>query len=148
MKYLDDFQVGQVFKFRSKPLSKEQIIGFAQDWDPQLLHTDESYAQGIHGGLIASGFQTILIVFEPVMRELMVDVANIGGIGFDKLRWLRPLRPDEPLDVEIVINSVTPSKTKPDRGVMKYAIRARNPAGEIIFSTEVPVMIQRKKGNA
>jgi len=145
MKYLDDFSVGQVFEFRSAPLTKQQIMGFAQEWDPQRLHTDEAYAEGVHGGLIASGFQTLLIVFKPIMQDLMVDVANIGGIGFDQLRWLRPVRPEEPLNIRIEIQSVTPSRSKPDRGVLVYTLEARNPAGEMVMSVETPVMIQRRK---
>ena len=148
MKYLEDFYAGQVFDFRSKPLTKDQIMGFAHEWDPQRLHIDEDYAKGIHGGLIASGFQTMLVVFEPVMRELMVGVANIGGIGFNTLRWLRPVHPDEALDIRLVVDSVTPSRSKPDRGVLKYTLEAFNPAGEKVFSTETPVMIQRGKGNS
>jgi len=118
---------------------------FAHEWDPQRLHIDEAYAREMHGGLIASGFQTMLMVFQPVMSDLMVGVANIGGIGFDNLRWLKPLRPDEPLDVRIVVESVTPSRSKPDRGVMKYRLEARNPDEEIIFSTETLVMMKRRE---
>jgi len=146
MKYLDDFYEGQVFNFRTAPLSAEQIKTFAREWDPQELHLNEDYASPIHGSLIASGFQTILMVFQPVMHELMTDVANIGGLGFDNLRWLKPLRPNEALDVTILVESVTLSRSKPDRGVMKYTIDAKNPAGEVIFKAEVPVMIQRKEG--
>ena len=116
MKYLEDFSVGQVFEFRSAPLTKQQIMEFAQEWDPQRLHTDEAYAEGIHGGLIASGFQTLLTVFKPIMQDLMVDVANIGGIGFDQLRWLRPVRPQEPLNIRIEVQSLVPSRSKPVKG--------------------------------
>lgn len=144
MKYLDDFRQGQVFRFRSAPMSAAAIKAFAEEWDPQRLHTDEDYATRIHGGLIASGFQTMLEVFKPVVKELLVDVANIGGIGFDKLRWLRPVHPDEPLDIEMTVNSVTPSRSKPDRGVMHYTLSARNSRGEVVFSADTPVMIQRK----
>ena len=144
MKYLEDFQPGQVFRFRSDPMSSDEIMAFAQKWDPQRIHLDEEYAATIHGGLIASGFQTMLKVFKPIMVELMSDVANIGGIGFDKLRWLRPVRPGEALDVEIEINSVTPSRSKPDRGVLNYSLRAMNPHGEVVFVTDTPVMIKRR----
>ena len=147
MRYLEDFHPGQVFRFTSAPMSTESIKAFALEWDPQRLHTDEDYAAGIHGGLIASGFQTMLEVFKPIMAELMVDVANIGGIGFDNLRWLRPVRPNEPLDIEMTVNSVTPSRSKSDRGVMHYSLTARNPKGEIVFSTDTPVMIQRKNND-
>ena len=146
MKYLEDFSVGQVLKFKAAGLSAAQIKEFAEEWDPQQLHLDEEYASTIHGSLIASGFQTMMIVFQPVMRELMPDVANIGGMGFNNLRWLQPLRPNEDLDVQLVIDSLTPSRSKPDRGVLQYTLEARNPAGDVIFRTEVPVMIKRKNG--
>ncbi|MEW6167802.1 MAG: MaoC family dehydratase [Pseudomonadota bacterium] len=144
MKYLEDFQPGQIYRFRAEPLSKEEIIAFAQEWDPQRLHTDEAYATGIHGSLIASGFQTLLQVFKPVMRNMMTDVANIGGLGFDSLKWLRPVRPGEALDVELEVSSVTPSKTKPDRGVMTYTLRAMNPAGQVVFTVDTGAMVKRR----
>ena len=147
MKYLEDFAPGQVFHFRTAPLTAESIKAFAHEWDPQRLHTDEEYATAIHGSLIASGFQTLLEVFKPVMSELMVGVANIGGMGFDHLRWLRPVRPDEPLDLEMTVNSITPSRSKPDRGVMHYTLNAKNPKGEVVFTTDSPVMIQRKRND-
>jgi acyl dehydratase len=148
LKYLDDFEPGQVFHFRGAPMSAQSIKVFAQEWDPQRLHTDEDYATAIHGSLIASGFQTLLEVFKPVVMDLMTDMANIGGMGFDNLRWLLPVRPDEPLDIEMTINSVTPSKSKPDRGVLHYTLSARNPKGEVVFSTDAPVMMQRKRNDA
>ena len=147
MKYLEDFAPGQVFRFHSEPMSKEAIIAFAEEWDPQRLHTDEDYATAIHGSLIASGFQTVLEVFKPVVTELMVDVANIGGMGFENLRWLLPVRPDEPLDIEMTINSVTPSKSKPDRGVLHYTLSVRNPKGEVVLSADVPLMMKRKRND-
>lgn len=147
MKYLEDFAPGQVFHFRSAPMSADAIMAFANEWDPQRLHTDEEYATALHGSLIASGFQTMLEVFKPIMTEFMVDIANIGGIGFDNLRWQRPVRPDEPLDVELTVNSVTPSKSKPDRGILRYTLSAKNPGGEVVFSTDTPVMIQRKQND-
>ncbi|WP_026757565.1 MaoC family dehydratase [Sediminimonas qiaohouensis] len=147
MKYLEDFEPGQVFRFRSAPMSADAIKAFAREWDPQRLHTDEDYATTVHGSLIASGFQTMLEVFRPIMTGFMVDVANIGGMGFDNLRWVRPVRPDEPLDIELKINSVTPSRSKPGRGVLNYSINAKNPKGEIVFTTENPVMVQRKQND-
>lgn len=147
MKYLDDFESGQVFHFRSAPMSAQSIKAFAQEWDPQRLHTDEDYATAIHGSLIASGFQTVLEVFKPVVTDLMTGMANIGGMGFDNLRWLLPVRPDEPLDIEMTINSVTPSKSKPDRGVMHYTLSARNPKGEVVLSADAPLMMKRKRND-
>lgn len=144
MKYLEDFQPGQIYRFRAEPLSKEEIIAFAHEWDPQRLHTDENYAVSVHGSLIASGFQTMLQVFKPVMHGMMPEIANIGGLGFDSLRWPRPVRPGEALDIELEVSSVKPSKSKPDRGVLAYALRAMNSAGQVVFTADTPVMIKRR----
>lgn len=144
MKFLEDFVPGQTFEFRTAPVSASMMMEFARRWDPQAMHTDMDHAAEIHGGLIASGFQTLLLVFEPVTKDLMTGVANIGGLGFENLRWPRPLRPDQSLDVKIRVNSVRPSRSKPDRGVLHYTLTATNDAGETVLTTDVPVMIKRR----
>jgi acyl dehydratase len=143
MTYLEDFSVGQAFKYRSAPSTKQQLIELAIKWDPQHLYTDEAYAEGIHGRLIASGFQILLMVFELVMRELIIGAANIGGIAFDRLRRLRPLHSEKLLNFEIQF--VTSSRSKPDGGVFNYTLEARNLVGEVVMNVETPVMIQRRK---
>lgn len=144
MKYLEDFQQSQIYGFRAEPLSKEEIVAFAQEWDPQRLHTDENDATAIHGSVIASGFQTMLQAFKPVMSDMMPEIANIGGLGFDLVKWPRPMRPGEALDIELEVSSVTPPKSKPDRGVLAYTLRAMNPAGQVVFTADTPVMIKRR----
>jgi acyl dehydratase len=144
VKYLEDFKVGQIFAFRTPPLSKDEIILFAREWDPQRLHTDEDYARQIHGGLIASGFQTLLLVFRPIMRDFMTGVANIGGLGFERLCWNMPVRPNEPLDITLEMQAIQPSRSKPDRGVIGYRVEARNMAGEPVLTVDTAAMVKRK----
>jgi acyl dehydratase len=144
VKFLEDFKVGQIFAFRAPPLSEDEIISFAREWDPQRLHTDEDYARQIHGGLIASGFQTLLLVFRPIMRDFMAGIANIGGLGFERLSWNAPVRPNEPLDITLKMQAIRPSRTKPDRGVISYCVEARNMAGELVLTVDTAVMVKRK----
>ena len=144
MRYLEDFSPGQVYRFRSAPMSADSIKAFAKEWDPQRLHTDEYYAKQIHGGLIASGFQTLLLVFRPIMRDFMTGVANIGGLGFERLSWNAPVRANEPLDVTLKMQAVRPSQTKPDRGVVSYRVEARNMAGEPVLTVDTAAMVKRK----
>lgn len=148
MKHLEDLEAGQVFTFRTPPMTKEEIVSFAEQWDPQRLHTDEHYATTIHGGLIASGFQTLLFVFRPVVGEFLTGVANIGGLGFERLSWNAPVHPNEPLDVRMEMLAVKPSRSKPDRGVISYRIEASNPAGDVVMSVDSAVMIKRRGSQA
>lgn len=143
MNYLEDFAPGQVLEFTTEPVSADEIKAFARQWDPQPLHLDEDHATRLHGSLIASGFHTMLLVYKPIIEQVMARTANLGGLGFDNLRWHHPLRPDEPLSVRIEITGVRPSRSKPDRGVLSYHLSATNPAGQLVFSADVPVMLKR-----
>lgn len=144
MKFLEDFSVDDSFVFEAEPMSSVDIMAFAQDWDPQRLHTDVDYARAMHGSLIASGFQTMLHVFRPILRDLMTTMENIGRLGFNDLRWLRPVRPDEPLAVLFTVTGLTPSRSKPDRGVLAYRVEARNPEGDLVLTVDTAAMIRRK----
>ena len=61
--HYEDFPVGTVIPFGTYHLSKEQVIEFASEWDPQPMHLDEEAAKrSVLGGLAASGWQTSAIV--------------------------------------------------------------------------------------
>jgi len=62
---LDEFTIGQVFKTKPFKLTKEEIMGFAEEFDPQYMHLDEEKAQqGRFNGIIASGIHTIALSFK------------------------------------------------------------------------------------
>lgn len=147
MKYLEDFAPGDVFTFQTPGASAEEVIAFGETWDPQRLHTDPEYAKTVHGDLIASGFQTLLYVFRPLMSELMPGVANIGGLGLDNLRWERPWHPDTPLKVTMEVLDVTTSRSKPDRGIMSYRVTGRDHDGHVVLVTDANVMMSRRSGS-
>ena len=42
--YWEDFPVGAVREFGGKTLSKEDIVRFAREYDPQPFHVDEEAA--------------------------------------------------------------------------------------------------------
>jgi len=61
---LDEFTIGQVFETKSLKLTKEDIMRFAKEFDPQYMHLDEGKAkQGRFNGIIASGIHTMAISF-------------------------------------------------------------------------------------
>jgi len=142
--YLEDFQLGQVLTFETLSMSADDIKTFARRWDPQRLHLDTDFATALHGSLIASGFQTLLYVFEPLVENVFAKMSNVGGLGFDNLRWTKPVRPDEVLTVRMEITGATPSRSKPDRGVLSYTITARNAEDTLVFNVDASTMIHRK----
>ena len=59
MKYFEDFPPGTLIDCGSRMVSKEEIIRFAREFDPQPFHIDEAAAAKTHfGGVVASGWHS------------------------------------------------------------------------------------------
>ena len=94
----------------------------------------EVAAAGPYEGLIASGFQTLLIAFRLFYQEKIINACSMGSPGFDELRWLLPVRPGDNLRVEAEVLEMRPSSSKPDRGILKMAYATKNQHGETVMT--------------
>lgn len=147
--YLDDLKPGDRFVSPSGyTLTESDIIDFALRYDPQPFHIDVNAAkETAFGGLISSGFQTLAIGFRVIYSTGFITTANLGGAGVDDLRWLRPVRPGDTLRSTAEIKEVTPSKSKPDRGTVKYVLTVSNQHNEpVLIGTFVIVVKRRREG--
>ena len=145
--WLEDFAPGQRFRTRGATLSEAQILDFAWTHDPQPFHIDkEAAAASPYGGIIASGFQTLLVSFRLIYQERIINAASLGSPGIDELRWLKPVRPGDTLHVEGEVLEVTPSRSKPDRGMVVVAYTIGNQAGEAVMTYRTMHLLQRRPG--
>ncbi|MBB1489004.1 MaoC family dehydratase [Oceanospirillum sediminis] len=143
-RYLDDFTEGEVIKGPGFTLSEGQILDFALTYDPQPFHIDnQAAAEGPYGGLIASGFQTLALCFRMIVQSGVFQTVSMGGPGIDELRFLAPVRPGDTITPSATILSVTPSRSKPDRGVLKIQFRGYNQHGDEVISFIVIMMGRR-----
>ncbi len=116
----DDLTVGQAFDFGTLVMTQDEILEFANRYDPQPFHVDAAAAAGgPFGGLIASGLHTLSAVFGHMIRTGVLAKVSLGGAGME-VAWPAPVRPGDTLAVTGVIESLTPSRSKPDRGVAKF----------------------------
>lgn len=130
-RYFDDFKVGERFTTPGVTLTESLIIDFAMRYDPQPFHIDiEAAKESNYGGLIASGFQSLALGFRMVLETGLFRVCGMGSPGFDELRWLKPVRPGDTLHTEIEVVEKTPSRSKPDRGMLRVKYRIKNQRGE------------------
>jgi acyl dehydratase len=121
--YLEDFAVGQVFSTGRLQIDADQIKSFAREFDPQPYHLDEEAARkSVFGGLAASGWHTAALTMRLLVDGEFRPAGGILGVGFDELSWPRPVRPGDELHVKSEVLEVRPSKSRPDRGL----IRVRN----------------------
>ncbi len=117
MKYFEDFPVGFSLTTSTVTLSEADIIAFAREHDPQPFHIDpEAAADTVYGGVIASGFQTLIAGFKLWLAEGGWAEASMGSPGLDELRWLRPVRPGAVLRMTATVVASRPSSKSADRG--------------------------------
>jgi acyl dehydratase len=141
--YLDDLSVGQRFQSASRTVSAHDIKQFAAEYDPQPFHLDEAAAaHTIFGGLAASGWHTAAIT----MRLIVDSVTLAGGVlgaGGD-VTWPRPTRPGDTLQVTSTITELIPSRSKPDRGIVKMRSETRNQHGEVVQELKATLVVHRR----
>jgi acyl dehydratase len=143
--YLDDLAIGDRFESGGYTFTESSIVDFAFLYDPQPFHIDRPAADASHfGGLIASGFHTLAVAFRLIYQTGFVRDASMGGPGMDELRWLKPVRPGDTLRCRAEVVEVTPSRSKPDRGILKLALTALNQADEATMTVTFIILLKRQ----
>jgi len=133
VRYFEDFAPGQVFDLGSHEFSREEIVGFARQWDPQLFHVDEdAAAESAFGGLVASGWHTACAFMRLYVDGLLLDSASMGSPGLAELRWLVPVRPGDVLRGTAAVTDVAPSSVRADRGTVFLRFEMHNTRQELV----------------
>ena len=143
--YFDDFKPGDRFESAGKTLSESEILEFAYRYDPQPIHMDVgAAADGPYGGLIASGFQTLVVAFRMLWQTGVFNASSLGSPGMDEMRWLKPVRPGDTLRAVIEVIESRPSKSKPDRGVCRVKWDVLNQHDEVVMiMTTIQILARR-----
>jgi acyl dehydratase len=144
-RYFEDFAPGDVLELGSRTITKEAIVAFAREFDPQVFHLDEEAAkQTIYGGLLASGWHTTSIMMRILCDGLLRDTVSLGSPGVDELRWLRPVRPGDTLSVRMTVLESLPSRSKRDRGLIRSLLEMRNQHGEVVVTIKGLSLLGRR----
>ncbi len=134
MRYWEDFRDGEVFELGSRTVTREAIVDFAAQWDPQPFHLDEhAGAQSSFGGLVASGWHTASLCMRLYVDALLHDAASQGSPGLEELRWTAPVRPGDTLTVRLTVLEARPSSTNPGRGTLLLRWEATNQDGVLVL---------------
>jgi acyl dehydratase len=142
--YLDDLRVGQRFASATHVIDAAQIKAFARQFDPQPFHLDEEVAKAsLFGGLVASGWHTAAITMRLQVDSGLPIAGGIVGIG-GEMSWPRPTRPGDTLSVVSEILEVTPSRSRPDRGVVRMRSETRNQRNEVVQILDAKLFVPRR----
>ncbi|MEC8426835.1 MAG: MaoC family dehydratase [Pseudomonadota bacterium] len=132
--FFDDLEIGQTFDMGGAVLSKEKIIEFAKEYDPQIFHLDEEVGTAILGGLAASGWQTAALCQRMLVDHFLDDVACMASPGVENLNFVRPVFADDPLTGTTTIAEKRLSKSNPSKGLVKLKGEVKNSKGEVVLS--------------
>ena|SRR5438067_9157724 len=142
MRYLEDFEAGQVFELGEETIREEEILEFARRFDAQPFHVDREAARGsMYGGLIASGWHTASFFMGLLVRGMLHEVASLGSPGLDELRWLKPVRPGDRLRGRLTVLETRASTRHADRGLITCMGELFNQSDERVLSIRWPAMI-------
>ena len=143
--YLEDLKPGQRFRTGSHLLTRDEIMSFARDYDPQPFHTDPEAAEhSFFGGLAASGWHTAAITMRLQVESGPALAGGMIGASVE-LSWPRPTRPGDILHVDSEILEVTASRTKPDRGFITLKSETKNQKDEVLQIQTSKLLVWRRK---
>jgi acyl dehydratase len=143
--YLEDYAVGQIYWSGRKRVDKGEIIAFAKEFDPQYYHLDEEAAKrSPFQGLAASGWHTAGMTMRLLVDGEFRPAGGILGVGFDDLSWPRPVRPGDELRVKSEVLEVRPSKSKPDRGMIRVKNTTLNQNDEVVQMFTGNLLVPRR----
>ena len=146
--FLDDLRVGQRFNSGSHAVDEAQIKAFAGQFDPQPFHLDDAAAKGtLFGGLAASGWHTAAITMRLLVDGGAPIAGGIVGAG-GEISWPKPTRPGDILQVESEVLEVTPSRSRPDRGMVTVRSETRNQRGEVVQILTAKLIVPRRPSAA
>lgn len=143
----EDFPVGRFGTFGPRHVSREEIVAFAAEFDPQPMHLDEAAAATtMLGGLAASGWHLCSLMMRMMFDGFISRTASMGSPGVTEVRWLAPLRPGDEVTLEIDVEEARASRSRPDMGIVTVKSTARNAAGVALCEMTSPLMVGRRAG--
>jgi acyl dehydratase len=129
------------------PVSREAVLEFARQFDPQPFHVDEEAARAsLFGGLCASGWHTCAMAMRMMCDAYLLESASLGSPGIDQLRWLKPVFPGDVLSLRMEVLETRPMASKPQVGLVKSRWEMHNQHGEPVLTMEGWCMFRRRHG--
>ena len=141
----DDFRPGRFGSFGPRHVTREEILAFAAEFDPQPMHLDEEAAsRSMLKGLSGSGWHLCAIVMRMMFDGFIGDTASLGSPGVNEMRWLAPLRPGDDLMLDVDVVEARISRSRPETGIVTFKCVARNAAGQALCQMVSPIMVRRR----
>ena len=143
--YLEDLTIGQRFRSSSLVIESDAIKEFASRFDPQPFHLDDGAARDtLFRGLAASGWHTAALTMRLLVESEFRPAGGLVGAGLDELRWPRPTRPGDRLELEAEVLELRPMTSRPGQGIVKIRVTTFNQDREIVQQYVGNLVVRQK----
>lgn len=142
----EEISVGESHELGTWTITEDEIVSFAERYDPQLFHVEKESAQeSIYGGLIASGWHTASLTMRVMVDEFLSDVRCLGARGVDNLRWHDPVRPGDTIATRVEVLDKEVRDTNSEFGdVIAHTTGVDEDGQEVISWTNI-LLVQQDK---
>ena len=141
----EDFAAGQVRDLGSITPTREEIIAFASQFDPQPFHLDEEAAKAsVFGGLCASGWHTCSLAMRLMVTNFLHQTTSLGSPGLDGVKWPRPVFPGDTLRLQHTVLETKPMSKRPDVGMVHTVWEMFNQNGDKVLHLDGWNMFRRR----
>ena len=145
--YFEEFQTGQVFQhaLRRTLTEADNLFFSALTHNPAALHLDEEYCRE------HSEFGT-RVINSTFTLGLMVGISvgdttlgtTVANLGWDEVRFPRPLFPGDTLRVETEVLEMRESRSRPQNGIVVFEHRAFNQKDELVAHCKRSALMLKK----
>jgi len=142
----EDFRIGDVAVYGPRLVTREEIVAFAAEFDPQPAHLDEAAAAAtLHRGLAGSDWHSCALMMRMMADGFLLDSSSMGAPGVEEVRWLSPLRPGTRVHLRTTVLDTRSSKSRPEMGIVKSLWEVFNQDGDLVMTMEGYGMFTRRK---
>lgn len=142
MLYFEDMVPGLSIDSPEHVISEDELIGFARIWDPLPFHIDKEAGVKAFGSVTAPGLY-MLAIKQRLIHQLPAQ-AVIASLGYDEVRFQKPLRPLDTVVLRADWIEQRPSGSKPDRGIVRLRFSLINQHDEVVMSHLDTILVRRR----
>ena len=147
--FFEDFRLGHLGRFGPRMVTREEMLAFAAEFDPQPMHLDEAAAsRSMLKGLSGSGWHLCSIIMRMMFDGFIGRTVSLGSPGVNELRWLAPFRPGDEIMLDVEVTELRVSRSRPSTGIVMFKMGASNAAGQALCEMVSPIIVRRRDESA
>ncbi len=156
-RYFEDIRIGEQASLGDHRFTAEEIVSFAERFDPQPFHLDEQAAAESHfGGLVASGWHTAAVWMRLMVshwqRQIEAEAYAPGerrprlGVspGIRALKWQTPVRVGDTISYSTRVTGKEELTSRPQWGLVISRNEGVNQDGREVLTFLSQVFVERR----